>query len=72
MSSTSEDRDGFLGRGDELTRNPGLESYDVLEFKDGRVFERFSMPQKIGSEIIGRVRSYRDITGQRKLCLTIP
>lgn len=62
-----KDPDGFLARGDELTGNPALESHDVLEFKDGRVFERFSMPQKIGSEIIGRVRSFRDITSQRKL-----
>ncbi len=37
----------------------------VLHFKDGRIFERFTQPQKIGDEIVGRVYSFRDVTQKR-------
>src|SRR5438445_10491536 len=50
----------------EVAAVPAGESHDVIELKDGRVFERHSRPHRIGDDIVGRVWTYRDVT-QRKL-----
>lgn len=39
---------------------------DEIRFRDGRVFERYSQPQKINGTTVGWVSSYRDITEKRQ------
>jgi two-component system sensor kinase FixL len=56
------DPEGFLSEVKRLYSHPEESSNDTLKFKDGRVFERFSKPQKIDERIIGRVWSFRDVT----------
>jgi len=55
----------FLSAILELRSNPGRESFDMIEFTDGKIFERYSKPQKIGVRIVGRVWSFRDITDRK-------
>ena len=52
----------FVAGVERLYRNPRQSSYDLIEFKDGRFFERHSRPQIIGSEVVGRVWTFHDIT----------
>ena len=62
-----EDPSAFLEGVKTLYSHPESTSFDTLHLKDGRVFERYSQPQKVGDRIVGRVWSFRDVTEAKRL-----
>jgi diguanylate cyclase (GGDEF)-like protein/PAS domain S-box-containing protein len=62
-----KDPEAFLVRLRQLRLLPDVETFDLLEFNDGRVIERFSRPQSIDGSSVGRVYSFRDITDRKLL-----
>jgi two-component system, cell cycle sensor histidine kinase and response regulator CckA len=55
----------FLARVRDIYTKPLESSSDLLALLDGRVIERYSQPQKIGDQVVGRVWSFRDITERK-------
>jgi len=52
----------FIDKVMDLYAHPEESSFDVLHFRDGRVFERYSREQRIDGVIVGRVWSFRDVS----------
>ncbi len=59
--------EAFVAQVQRLYGLPDAESHDELDFKDGRVFERHSLPQRVDGHTIGRVWSFRDVTAQKHI-----
>jgi diguanylate cyclase (GGDEF)-like protein/PAS domain S-box-containing protein len=56
------DADVFLRRIKELYEHPAEDSFETVNLRDGRIFERVSRPLGPRSDIQGRVWSFRDAT----------
>jgi PAS domain S-box-containing protein len=67
VSEQLENPSAFLDGVRDLYGLPNQEALDVLRFRDGRVFERYSMSQLVGDEAVGRVWSFRDVTERDQL-----
>ncbi|WP_426756780.1 PAS domain-containing sensor histidine kinase [Myxococcus sp. Y35] len=57
-----KDPEAFFARLQALHTAPAEESFDVIELRDGRLLERYSLPQWHRGTITGRVWSFRDVT----------
>jgi len=64
--SQLKDPEGFRAKISELNASSDEHSDDVIEFKDGRVFERHSEPQRVRGENVGRVWGFRDATTRKR------
>ncbi|BDI33613.1 hypothetical protein CCAX7_56640 [Capsulimonas corticalis] len=57
-----KDPEGFASRLLYLSNHPEVSSRDLIEFVNGRVFERHSQPRRMDGRIVGRVWNFRDVT----------
>mgnify|MGYP001496437662 CR=1 FL=1 len=71
LSSQMTDPHGFTAGMAELRKNLDKSSTDTLILADGRIFERYTQPQKVGSEIVGRFWSFHDVTAERTAAETL-
>ncbi len=67
VSEQLADPEEYRARVERVYRDREGESHDTLEFKDGRVFERVSRPQRVDGDVVGRVWCFRDVTERKRL-----
>lgn len=65
-SSHLKDSQQFQRLTEEIYAMSPPESFDVLEFNNGRVFERYTKIKLVEGQNLGRVWSFRDITQRRQ------
>jgi PAS domain S-box-containing protein len=66
VASQLRDPEAFVAQTRKAYADHDAQIDEVLEFKDGRVFERHSEPQLVQGKSVGRVWGFRDITEPRR------
>jgi PAS domain S-box-containing protein len=67
VSEQLEDPEQFLREVEHLYLNPEQEAIGQVRCNDGRIFERYTGPYRIGDAIVGRVWSFRDVSERERL-----
>ena len=65
------DPDTFIAKVEQLSRSNDTDSFDTLEFRDGRTLERYSRPYLLDGRPRGRVWSFRDVTARKAAALEL-
>jgi PAS domain S-box-containing protein len=66
FSQRFKDPEGFVLRVMEIYQRAPAETFEVLELKDGAIFERYSQVQLLDRKPVGRVWSFRDVTERKR------
>jgi PAS domain S-box-containing protein len=66
FSQRFKDPEGFMSQVMEIYRTKPAETFDVLEWKDGTILERYSQIQLLDRKPVGRVWSFRDVTERKR------
>lgn len=59
--------EAFLQKVRQWYSEPEAEGEDMIYLRDGRVFERATRPQLLDGDVVGRVWSFRDVTGREQV-----
>jgi PAS domain S-box-containing protein len=66
FSQRFKDPEEFVSQVMEIYRTKPAETFDVLEWKDGTILERYSQIQLLDQKPVGRVWSFRDVTERKR------